>query len=85
MSAAASMRKPFRADVRHAIAIGVCFADARSMNEIRAQAIGRAKAGSLADQYQSDLGTEQLAHFVFDRHAAETRDNNRRQTPTVIS
>ena len=54
-----------------------------AIDEIRTQAVGRTEARPFADQHQRELRAEQLADFVFERHAAEADDDDRREPPAV--
>ena len=56
------------------------FPRARSIDQVGAQAVGRAQARSLADQHQRQLCAKQLANLILQRHAAETSDDDRRES-----
>ena len=77
LSAACAGAQPVRADVGHAVALGVGAPAPRLPGEVGAETVRRGQAGPLADQHQHRLGAERFAQRVAQRHPPLGGDRDR--------
>ena len=76
-------REAGRADVGDAVALRIAVAGARVVDEVGAEAVGRAEAGTLAEQDEGGAGTERVADFVLQGDTGEGCDDQRGEVPFV--